>query len=93
MQGPLPYLLAFPSTWYADDAVPKTNPAGKLSRVRFVFSPTLPCALSAMDRTRRPWRSRTSNGGVVSMLERQWREAELWGASDLLVLFMETVQR
>jgi len=34
MQGPRPYFSVFPSTWYADDAVPKTKPGGKFSLVR-----------------------------------------------------------
>lgn len=33
MLGPRPPCLAIPSTWYADAAVPKTNPAGNARRL------------------------------------------------------------
>lgn len=41
MEGPLPSLSAMPSTWYADDAVPNTNPVGKSARL----SPFRPAGL------------------------------------------------
>ena len=66
MQGPRPYLSVFPSTWYADDAVPKTKPAGKLSLVRLPWSPGMECAPSARERERSLWRS---NGARVAMME------------------------
>ena len=67
MQGPRPYLSVFPSTWYADDAVPKTKPGGKLCLVRLPWSPGMPCAPSASRETARsPWRS---NGARVAMTE------------------------
>jgi hypothetical protein len=72
MQGPRPYLCVFPSTWYADDAVPKTNPGGKLCLLRmwcspgFTFTPWAPSARER--RRRRPWKS--NNGAAVAMTDR-----------------------
>lgn len=72
MQGPRPYLCVFPSTWYADDAVPKTKPVGKLFLVSSSCTPgaeLLPWAPSARERTTRRRRNGAAAAAAVAMTD------------------------
>lgn len=61
MLGPRPSLSAMPSTWYADAAVPNTNPFGKLRRLSPpVQPPSLPLSSLAPALTA----SRSSNAST-----------------------------